>query len=67
MNIGFYQIELEEGSKDITTVLAGDSLYRYKRLSFGVNSAPEQYQNIIRETIADCRGPINIADDIVMY
>lgn len=67
MNMGFYQIELEEGSKDITTVLAGDSLYRYKRLSFGVNSAPEQYQNIIRETIADCQGTINIADDIVMY
>lgn len=32
-----------------------------------MNSAPEQYQNIIRETIAHCRGPINIADDIVMY
>ena len=67
INMGFHQIELEEGSRDITTFSAGDSLYRYKRLSFGVNSAPEQYQNIIRQTIADCPGATNIADDLVVY
>ena len=34
MNMGSHQIELEEGSRDITTFSAGDSLYHYKRLSF---------------------------------
>ena len=67
MNMGFHQIELEEGSRDITTFSAGDSLFRYKRLSFGINSAPEQYQNIVRQTIAGCPGAINIADDIVVH
>jgi len=67
MNMGFHQIELEEASRDITTFSAGDSLFRYKRLSFGLNSAPEQYQNIIRQTIADCPGATNIADDIVVH
>ena len=67
INMGFHQIELEEGSRDITTFSAGDSLYRYKRLSLGFNSAPEQYQNIIRQTIADCPGATNIADDLVVY
>ena len=32
-----------------------------------MNSAPEQYQNIIRQTIADCPGATNIANDIVIY
>ena len=32
-----------------------------------MNSTPEQYQNIIRQTIADCPGATNIADDIVVY
>ena len=32
-----------------------------------MNSAPEQYQNVIRQTIADCPGAINIADNIVVY
>ena len=67
MNMGFHQIELEEGSRDITTFSADDSLFRYKRLSFGVNSAPEQYQNIVRQTIAGCPRATNIADDIVVH
>ena len=67
MNMGFHQIELEEESRDITTFSAGDSLFRYNRLRFGVNSAPEQYQNIVRQTIADCPGATNIADDIVVH
>ena len=67
MNMGFHQIELEEGSRDITTFSADDSLFRYKRLSFGVNSAPEQYQNIVRQTIAGCPRATNITDDIVVH
>ena len=67
MNMGFHQIELEESSWDITTFSAGDSLFRNKRLSFGINSAPEQYQNIVRQTIAGCPGATNIADDIVVH
>ena len=67
MNMGFHQIELEEGSRDITTFSAGDSLFRYKRLSFGINSAPEQYQNIVRQTIAGCPRATNIADEVVVH
>ena len=67
MNMCFHQIELEEASRDITTFSAGDSLFRYKRLSFDVNSAPGQYQNIVRQTSADCPGATNLADDIVVH
>ena len=67
VNMRFHQIEFDKGSKDITISSAGNSLYRYKRLSFGVNSAPEQYQNIIRHTIANCLCATNIADDIVVH
>ena len=42
MNMGFHQIELEVCSRDITTFSAGNSLFRYKRFSFGINSAPDQ-------------------------
>ena len=36
MNMSVHQVELEEVSRDITTFSAGDSLFRYKRLSFGI-------------------------------
>ena len=68
MNMGLHQIVLRRG-RGISQhfQLVHDSLYRHKRLIFGENSAAEQYQNIIRQKIADCPGLNNIADDIVVY
>ena len=40
---GFHQILLSEDSQHITTFMAHRGLYRYKRLMFGVKSAPEKY------------------------
>ena len=67
LKLGFHQVELDESSRDITTFAVGDSLYRYKRLSFGISSVPEKYHNIIRQTIGDISGVTSIADDIVVY
>ena len=47
----FHQIELEESSRYITTFVCHKGLYRYKRLKFGINSAPELHQRIIQQTI----------------
>ena len=58
---GFHQVELHTDSKDITTFVTHDGLFRYKRLSFGVNAAPKKYQHIISQVIAD------IADDLVVH
>lgn len=38
---GFHQIELMEDSMAITTFSTHKGLYRYKRLMFGITSAPE--------------------------
>ena len=45
---GFHQIELAEESRGITTFSTHCGLYRYKRLMFGITSAPEVYQHIIQ-------------------
>ena len=65
--LGFHQIELEEGSRDITTFATHDGLFRYKRLSFRVNSAPEKYQQIVRQVVSDISGVQNIADDLIVH
>ena len=64
---GFHQIELEEQSRDITTFVTHRGLYRYKRLMFGITSAPEKYQKIISDDIRGCNGVANIADDMIVY
>ena len=63
---GFHQIELEEDSRAITTFLTHRGLYRYRRLMFGITSAPEKYQKIISDVLAGCSGVANIADDLVI-
>ncbi|XP_053376976.1 uncharacterized protein K02A2.6-like [Mercenaria mercenaria] len=64
---GFHQIELEESSRYITTFVTSKGLYRYKRLMFGINSAPEIYQYIISQVLEGLAGVKNIADDIIVY
>ena len=65
--LGFHQIELDEDSRDITTFATHDGLFRYNRLSFGVNSAPEKYQQILRQVVSDINGVQNIADDLIVH
>ena len=64
---GFHQVELSEDSRSITTFALDENLYRYKRMMFGITSAPEQYQNIIAQVTKGCEGALNIADDLIVY
>jgi hypothetical protein len=64
---GFHQVEISEKSRYITTFVTHRGLYRYKRLMFGITSAPEQYQKVIRDSLQGCVGVANIADDLIVY
>ena len=67
LNMGFHQIVLSEESRPITTFITHKGLYRYKRLSFGVNAAPEMFQNAVGQVLKSCEGVSNIADDIIVH
>ena len=64
---GFHQVELAPESREITTFACHKGLFRYKRLMFGVSSAPEIYQRIIQHTLQGIEGCKNISDDIIVY
>ena len=34
---------------------------------FGISCAPELYQHIIREVLSECKGALNIADDLIVH
>ena len=67
LNQGYNQIELDEESRYITTFATHKGLYRFKRLSFGVNSAAEIFQESIRQALNGLNGVINFSDDILVY
>ena len=64
---GYHQIALSEESREITTFITHKGLYRYKRLMFGISSAPEKYQQVIQQTLQDIEGVHNISDDIIVH
>ena len=67
LNLGFHQCELEEASRDITTFSTPWGLYRYRRLMFGITSAPEVYQYTLRKALSGLEGCQNYSDDIIVY
>lgn len=64
---GYHQIELHPDSRHITTFATHVGLRRYKRLSFGISSAAEVFQNIIEQVLDRIPGTRNISDDIIIF
>ena len=67
LNQGYNQLELAPESRYITTFGTYFGLMRYKRLNFGISSAAEIFQNVIRETLENIPGTLNISDDILVF
>ena len=61
---GFWQVELDEESSMLTTFNTPFGRYRWKRMPFGINSAPEVWQRRMREHIEGLKGVEVIADDL---
>ena len=63
---GFWQVELDDESSSLTTFNTPFGRYRWKRMPFGINSAPEVWQRKMREHIEGLKGVEVIADDFVI-
>lgn len=63
----FHQIKLDESSRSITTFITHRGTYRYKRLMFGVSCAPEMFQKIMEQLLAECENCISFIDDIIVF
>ena len=67
LNSAYFQIPLDEMSRNITTFQTHTGIYRFKRLFFGVTSACEEFQGIISNLLSGIQGCKNIADDIIVF
>ena len=60
LNQGYNQLELEESSRYITKFSTQVGLRQYKRVNFGICSAAEVFQEVIRQALAGMRRVINL-------
>ena len=64
---GFYQIPLEEGSQDLTTFITPFGRYCFRRLPFGITSAPEIFMRKMLEVLEGLEGVFVYMDDVLVY
>ena len=64
---GYLQIPLSEDSRDLTMFISHQGLYRFKRMPFGLSSAPSAFQKTMAATFSGLEGVEVFMDDIVVH
>ena len=64
---GFWQIPLEEESAELTTFITPFGRYKFKRLPFGITSAPELFQRRLQELLSAIPNCAVFIDDIIVF
>ena len=66
-NHGFWQVKLDSDSSKLCTFNTPFGRYSFKRLPFGITSAPEVFQKITTELFEGITGVEVIVDDILVW
>ena len=64
---GYWHVELMKESSVLTTFATPEGQYRWKRLPFGLSSAPEIFQAKMDNAIVGLRGAGTIVDDVNIW
>ena len=67
LECGFWQIPVDEETSRLLTFATPFGRFRFKRLPFGVSSAPEEFHRIIAETLEGIEGVVVYIDDIFIH
>lgn len=63
----FHHIRLSEKSSSMTTFMTPDGMYKFNRLVFGVNCAPEIFQREMERILEGITNIVVYIDDILIY
>ena len=62
----YHQLPLDEESKQYVVINTQKGLFRYKRLPYGVSSAPAIFQRTMENLLSDIPGVVVYIDDILV-
>ncbi|XP_062373903.1 uncharacterized protein K02A2.6-like [Sardina pilchardus] len=64
---GYLQVPLHPDSRNLTAFITHEGVFRYKRMAFGLSSAPSCFQKIMASILAGIPGVAAYLDDIVVH
>ena len=63
----YHQVKLAEGSRDLTASITPWRLFRFKRVPFGLASAPAAFQRMMKKILEGIEGTVVYLDDILVH
>ena len=66
-NSGFWQVRLDPDSKLLTTFITPWGRFCFKRMPFGLSSAPEFFQRAMEKILMDLKGVICLMDEVLVF
>ena len=66
-NSGFHQIPLDDASSELTTFITPFGRFKFKRLPYGITSAPEYFQKRMDSLLHGLPGVLCHMDDILVF
>ena len=66
-NSGFWQIELEEGSRPYTTFITPFGRFQFRKMPFGISAAPEFFQRQMSKVLEGLEGVVCMMDDMLVF
>ncbi|CAB0016247.1 unnamed protein product [Nesidiocoris tenuis] len=66
-NHGFWQLNLAKESQDYTTFITPFGRFKFRKLPFGITSAPEEYQKRISMILEGSKNCLSHLDDILIW
>lgn len=63
----YYQLPLHEDSRDLTAFITHDGLFRFRRVPYGLASAPSAFQKMMADILNGLPGVQNYLDDLIVY
>lgn len=67
LSSAFHHMRLSPKSSELTTFMAPDGMYRFKRLVYGVNCAPEIFQRQMESILEGMTSVIVYIDDVLIF
>ncbi|XP_055633129.1 uncharacterized protein LOC129773540 [Toxorhynchites rutilus septentrionalis] len=67
LNNAFCRLELHSESRDLTTFISENGMFRFTRLMFGVNCAPEIFQREMTRILEGVENIIVYIDDVLVF
>lgn len=63
----YHQVLLHPDSRDLTAFVTHEGLFRFKRVCFGLASAPAAFQQLMTRILQGCHGVLCYIDDIIVF